>query len=115
MKDDLISDIIARLQSEQGPIPPAVAMKIEASIRRDWGGERHYIAKTGEIGNHILAARDQRIISESRRGDHDELIARRWGISTRRVRQILSAIRAAATPAANDAQCANVKRKKQRG
>ena len=86
---DLISDIFQRLAERHAKIPAKVLRDVEADIRADWGGERHYIAKVGESGRAQLEARDRQIHAEHRHGDHDELIARRHGISVKRVRQIL--------------------------
>ncbi|MDR3444707.1 Mor transcription activator family protein [Dyella sp.] len=87
---DLVADILDRIASAHGKLPPKVLMAVEADVRADWGGERHYIAKVGESGKAKLAERDKQIRAEHRRGDHDELIARRHDISIKRVRQILA-------------------------
>lgn len=104
--DDLLTDIIQRVGERAGKLPKSTLRTIEADVRRDWGGERHYIAKVGESGREQQTLRDQSIRHEHRRGDHDELIARRWGISLRRVQQILRAVTVATSgePAANDAR-----------
>jgi hypothetical protein len=103
--DDLVSDIVQRVSEKVGKLPTKTLGIIETEIRRDWGGERHYIAKVGESGRVQQTVRDQSICHEHHRGDHDELIARRWGISLRRVQQILRVARIAASgePSANDA------------
>jgi hypothetical protein len=102
--DDLVSDILQRVAEKAGKLPAKTAQDIEQDVRRDWGGERHYIAKVGESGYAQQTLRDQSICHEHRRGDHADLIARRWDISVRRVRQILKAAQIAAqgAAAAND-------------
>lgn len=101
---DLVTDILERIAEKHAKLPAAVARKIEADIRRDWGGERHYIAKVGESGRAQLAERDARIREQARKGDHIRLLARRWGISPKRVKQILATVDAVthAPSAAND-------------
>jgi Mor family transcriptional regulator len=104
--NDLVSDILERIAEKHAKLPAKVAKQIEEDIRRDWGGERHYIAKVGETGRAQLAERDALIRAQARRGDHVKLLARRWGISEKRVRQILAVVETTvavrAQPAAND-------------
>lgn len=89
--NDLIADILQRVRDRCKKLPAGTLEDMEQELRADWGGERHYIAKGGESGRAQLEARDRQIHAEHRHGDHDELIARRHGISVKRVRQILSA------------------------
>lgn len=104
-ENDLVSDILQRIVEKRIKLSPKAKRDIEEEVRRDWGGERHYIAKVGECGRIRLSERDQRIRDEHRRGEHEKLLARRWGISPRRVRQIVNAVECATTEAiaaAND-------------
>lgn len=102
--NDLVSDILSRITEGHTKLPAKALRKIEADIRRDWGGERHYIAKVGESGRAVLAERDQRIREQARNGDHIKLLSRRWNISEKRVRQILATVCTVQTEAsaAND-------------
>lgn len=108
MNDDLVSDILQRIIERRIKLTAAQRRSIEEDVRRDWGGERHYIAKTGESAKQKLSERDQRIRDEHRRGEREQLLARRWGISVRRVRQIINAVKSVtdavshAAPASND-------------
>ena len=94
--DDILADVLARVREAVGEDFAKVQQGIEQAMRRDWGGERAYIAKNGESARNFLSRRDQQIIAQARRGDHIPLIARRWDISVRRVQQILSTRRDAA-------------------
>lgn len=89
---DLVSDIFQRIAEKHAKLPAKVAREVEQEVRSDWGGERHYIAKVGESGKAQLAERDRQIVREHHNGDHDELIARRHGITVKRVRQILACV-----------------------
>jgi Mor family transcriptional regulator len=100
--NDLVSDIIDRIVQAHGKLPAKTMRKIEADVRRDWGGERHYVAKLGESGKAQLAERDLRIREEARHGEHVRLLSRRWGISERRVRQILATVDETRQDAANE-------------
>ena len=85
--------MLQRLRELLPELPVSVAKRVEDQVRRDWGGDRAYICKVGETERAHRSARDQRILMAHRRGDHEELIARREGIGIRRVRQILSSLR----------------------
>ena len=86
---DLVADILQRI-TQHAKLPIKVAQAVEREVRDDWGGERHYIAKVGESGKAQLAERDKRIRDEYRQGEHVELLARRHGISIKRVQQIVA-------------------------
>lgn len=87
---DLVADLIQRIRDKYPKLPAAVAREVEVEARADWGGERHYVPKHGESGRLQLAERDRQIHADHQRGEHDELIARRHGISVKRVRQVLA-------------------------
>lgn len=73
-------------------LAPDALVRVEAQVRRDWGGERPYIAKLGEPSQRrqLERARDRQIRADYRRGEHVPLLARRYGISERRVYKIIS-------------------------
>jgi Mor family transcriptional regulator len=90
---DIITDMLQRVADKLGKLPKHAAeafTEIEVQARNDWGGQRHYIAKVGETGRQQMAQRDAAILADHRRGEHEELLSRRWGISVRRIRQIVS-------------------------
>jgi Mor family transcriptional regulator len=80
---------------EAGELDDAALQRIEGDIRRDWGGERAYIAKQGEHGRAVQSARDECIRRDFRRGERIELLCRRYGLSARRVQEIVREVRAA--------------------
>ncbi|MEO7066264.1 MAG: Mor transcription activator family protein [Rhodanobacter sp.] len=86
---DLVADILERVGTHI-KLPAKVAQAVEREVRDDWGGERHYVAKVGESGKAMMAERDQRIRAEYHQGEHVELLARRHGISVKRVQQIVA-------------------------
>lgn len=89
--DDVVRDIIARVLSRWHDAPANVAADVEQEVRRDWGGDRPYIAKAGQVGEQLRSARDRQICSEHRRGERESVLARRWNISIRRIHQIIRA------------------------
>jgi Mor family transcriptional regulator len=93
--DDVVTDILARVDAalREGDETDAALAQVEREVRRDWGGERPYIAKNGE-GDRVRqekSHRDERIRTDYRHGERIALLARRYGISERRVRMILAA------------------------
>lgn len=87
IRDDIVADILDRLA---GTLSPAVRADIEAAIRRDWGGDRPYIARAGESARAVISQRNAAIARDYHRGESIALVARRYGISRRRVYQVLS-------------------------
>jgi Mor family transcriptional regulator len=84
--DDIVAHILQLAQ-----LPVEQAERIEREIRAYWGGERPYIAKLGELGKRLMSARYESIRTESRRGESDQFLARRWGLTPRHIRRIVSA------------------------
>lgn len=89
-ENDLVHDILHRVRT-MFDLPADDLVHVEQQVRRDWGGERCYVAKLGESARQIRSKRDQLIRDQFRKGDHIPLLARRWGMSERRVQQIVAA------------------------
>lgn len=91
--EDIVRDIIDRLHAafaDGKPLADAEFwLHVEAEIRHDWGGDRPYIAKTGEATIEYKSRRDKAIIRDHRNGEHVRFLARRYGISERRIQQIV--------------------------
>lgn len=89
---DIIRDILDRVASHLGldeSVSDILGL-VEKETRRDWGGDRPYIAKAGETDAHETALRNAQILRDWRNGERTALLARRYGISPRRVRQIIA-------------------------
>jgi len=88
--DDIIKDILSRVEAV---IPKKDCRtfldKIEAEIRRDWGGDRPYIAKAGESGVPEMSKRNAAILRDHQRGERPTYLARKYGISRQRVHEII--------------------------
>lgn len=87
---DIVTDIIDRV-STAAKLDDAAARRLEREIRRTWGGNGHYIAKHGESAQQERLMRDESIRYEARRGEPIPLLAHRYGVSEKRVRQIIAA------------------------
>lgn len=91
--EDIIRDILDRLHTafaDGSPLSDAEFWpRIESEIRHDWGGDRPYIAKTGETEITQKTTRDRAIVRDYRNGEHARFLARRYGISERRIQQIV--------------------------
>ena len=95
MSDDILRDYRERLLARLGPgAHRRIAEhldEIEREMRRDYGAERHYVARSPAEAVAWRCARDQRIIAGWRRGDSVRLLSRRFDVSDRQVRRILRA------------------------
>lgn len=84
---DIIDDILRRVLEMAPSFSAAIAKKISQETRHDWNGDRPYISQDG--GQEYKTQRDQRMLKDWQRGERIPLLVRRYGISERRVRQIL--------------------------
>ena len=87
---DFVTDILHRILPRHTRVARKTRDKIEREIRRDFGGDRFYIAKTGESAQAEITERNWRIYRQYRSGEHIALLARRWQMSERRIRQIVA-------------------------
>lgn len=91
MADDVILDILNRVRAICAAEGVECKLQtIELEVREYWGGERPYIAKQGESTRASrTSVRDRRIREQHSRGEHVQLLARRWDLSPRRIQQII--------------------------
>lgn len=88
---DFVNDVLERIKQTYPNASKKDLAAIEKGIRRDWGGDRPYIAQAGESARAALSARNQAIAAQYQRGERVQFLAERWGLSERRVRQIIDA------------------------
>lgn len=82
--DDIVIDILMRLSRAIGHdrLPDTIVSQVEREVRRDWGGERPYVAKKAHV-------RDRERIVRQARERGVEQAARENGISRRTVYRLL--------------------------
>ena len=87
--DDIVRDILRRVvraAQDSGGFDDALAAQIERQVRADWGGVETYIAVRADSAT----ARAEKIQQLWDSGERDvRMLASRFGITTRRVRQIV--------------------------
>lgn len=66
----------------------AMAREIEEGIRRNYGGEYHYLAKTHDKEGRLR--RNHRLFRDHQQGEHIGLLSRRYGLSRKQVQRILA-------------------------
>lgn len=91
--NDVLAEFSYRLAQKIQGISLEI-IEVENEIRRDFGGESHYVPRHGEDYRVRLTQRDQRIYSEWRNGEREPLLARRHRLTERRIRQIINKLRA---------------------
>jgi predicted ATPase len=103
MSNDIIIDtldtLIELLQRSGGVLLPSHRGEAERIARAAWGGDRPYVAKVGESQQLAISQRDRSIMRDRQRGVHAPVLARRYGLSLRRVQEILAQSRQASGPA----------------
>lgn len=83
---DILSDFHQRL-IEIGFNDPKIE-RIVMDVRRDWAGERPYIGVRYEADKR-MSERNRAIIRDYKNGEQVQFLARRYGISIRRIWQII--------------------------
>lgn len=89
---DIVRDILDRISSAcqaQGGFTEDLLLQIETQVRADWGGDRPYITKAGEVERLELSARNASILRDWRNGERVPFIARKYGLSRVRVWNIV--------------------------
>ncbi len=83
---DIISDIISRLAESLGAdvVPPEVRMRIEAEVRRTWSGNIVYVPACNR------PERNAAIRADYRDGLPLDRLAAKYGLTERRIRQIIN-------------------------
>lgn len=76
-----------------GELSPEGLRQLEEEIRNDWGGDRPYVPKMGEQAREFVSQRNALICAQYRAGERVALLARRHGLSKRRVEQIIRSCR----------------------
>ena len=66
-----------------------VGNAVPKKVARDYNGERPYIGRSIEVERE-MSARNRAIIREWKAGERVALLSRRYGISARRIRQIIA-------------------------
>lgn len=66
-----------------------VASALPKTVAKDYNGERPYIGK-GRDAEREMSSRNRSIIRDWKAGERVALLSRRYGISSRRVRQIVA-------------------------
>lgn len=80
-------DFLARLHALM--LEHADPALVVAAVQVEWGGDRPYIRKANEAARAERSLRDRAIVRDHQRGDSAALLARRYGISRRRVEQLV--------------------------
>lgn len=94
MASDFLADASERLVATMralgisAQVAGMVAAEWGSGVEADWGGERPYIGK-GARAQRAMSQRDAALLRDWAAGERTQALARRYGISTRRVRKII--------------------------
>lgn len=87
-----MSDILTHILdcvADAVQLPEDVREMLDASIRSECGGDRHYITRQGEAYRNEMSDRNRAIIREWRAGERISYLARKYGITKQRVSKIV--------------------------
>ena len=85
-ENDIIDDILRRVIAMAPGFSAALAARVEAEARQQWGGDRPYIGKRSGMGT---SARNAAIKRDYLAGEHFHLMERRYGLSRSRLWEII--------------------------
>jgi hypothetical protein len=86
--DDFVDDVLRVVGSLVPDMTPEQCREAAAAVRDRWGGDRPYIARRSGDG---YSARNDQIRRDYMRGERFELLERRYGLTRRRLMQIVKA------------------------
>ena len=95
--EDLRERLVANLTGQLGVSAEAaglVAAAVADELYRDWRGERPYIGPSIDDVRRQQSARNAALLRDWRNGERIPLLARRYGISVKRVYALLKLSRA---------------------
>lgn len=85
---DFVSDLLDRVAGALA-LPDEVRDMLDTGIRQDWGGERPYVAKRGEVAGACLSRRNRAIIRDHKAGERQACLARKYGLSKSAISKII--------------------------
>lgn len=85
---DIIRDILDRIFGDRD----RSREEIERELRKDYGGERVYVPKTGDQEHAEISTRNAAIRADWLRGERMELIMRRYRLKRSRIHDIVKGL-----------------------
>jgi hypothetical protein len=82
---DPIHHTLAEIARRAPALPAATLVEVDVVVREHWGRSRVHIS-----ARHDLKTRDEAIRRDYQRGERTGLLARRYKLTTERIRQILA-------------------------
>lgn len=86
---DFVSDVIRRALAAAGSDSESAVIAAEIEIRREWGGERIYVSKTGHADLLEMTERNKRIMRDWNAGERVSALARKYRLSKQRISQLI--------------------------
>ncbi len=89
LQDDIVDDVLRRIIEAQPSFPSQLAIKIAQQVRHDWSGEYSRICYIAKATDAMRSQRNDAIIRDYLAGERIGLLSRRYGLSERRIKQII--------------------------
>lgn len=89
--DDIVDDVLRRVIEMAPSFSAALAKQIAKEVRHDWAGDRARVCYIARRDEEVRSARNEAIRREYRAGERTGFLARRYGLSERRILQIVKA------------------------
>jgi Mor family transcriptional regulator len=87
--NDLIDDVLLRVMEAAPGLSATLAREIGQKVRHDWAGDTVKVCYIARESRAVRSQRNEAIKRDWQRGERLPLLERRYGLSERRIRQIL--------------------------
>lgn len=88
--DDVLAAMIDAAAPDVRPKLTAVAHRVSQQKHQEWLGERVYVSGARKAASEAISNRNAAIRRDHQRGERVPLLMRRYGLSRRRIEQILN-------------------------
>lgn len=93
---DILKDVEERLI--EAKVKPAERVhEVIDAVRRDYYGEKHYVSRFGESPKQVISRRNAEIVRDYMRGERIKFLARKYGVSVKRIYAVLKISRSLPT------------------
>ena len=87
--DDIIDDVLRRVIEMAPAFTAALAAQVARETRHEWAGDKARIFYIARRDDETRSARNESIMRDYRSGERLALLERRYGITQRRILQII--------------------------
>lgn len=89
LPEDIVDDVLRRVIEMAPTFSAALAKQIARQVRHDWAGDRARVCYIAKREDEVRSERNEAIKRDYRAGERTGFLARRYGLTERRIQQIV--------------------------